>query len=200
MRQTTLTRRILSYVSLMLVIISLSLWIGSHFWTISMFSRSASGTISSFSMRDGCLNWLRAVPYAESHIIIDGESFSFPMTHFPEQRPYRHWRIYKNLKPNGLWNATSLGLVLPKLILGSKPPDALCLPFWCPLVGFVAVALLTKRRLMLNVGHTCMNCEYDLTDNSSGRCPECGTPIPEEQCEMLKKLAADKQVASPLTI
>ncbi len=28
-------------------------------------------------------------------------------------------------------------------------------------------------------GLLCMNCGYNLTGNTSGRCPECGTPIPE---------------------
>ena len=29
-------------------------------------------------------------------------------------------------------------------------------------------------------GHFCFNCGYDLTGNVSGRCPECGTPLPTD--------------------
>jgi hypothetical protein len=39
-------------------------------------------------------------------------------------------------------------------------------------LGFV----LPRRRPM--TGH-CQECDYDLTGNISGRCPECGTPVSE---------------------
>jgi RNA polymerase subunit RPABC4/transcription elongation factor Spt4 len=29
----------------------------------------------------------------------------------------------------------------------------------------------------------CVNCDYNLTGNESGMCPECGTPIPEDNKE-----------------
>ncbi len=39
-------------------------------------------------------------------------------------------------------------------------------------------ALLWLRRRRFPPGH-CQRCGYDLTGNVSGRCPECGAPVPE---------------------
>jgi len=44
-------------------------------------------------------------------------------------------------------------------------------------VGALIGLLWPKRRLQL--GH-CSICDYDLTGNVSGVCPECGTPIPKK--------------------
>lgn len=67
------------------------------------------------------------------------------------------------------------------------------LPGWIvdliALISFVAppilVAYLTSRIVYTNMrwkfiesdGRYCENCEYDLTGNVSGRCPECGSPV-----------------------
>lgn len=57
------------------------------------------------------------------------------------------------------------------------------------LIAFVAppilVAYMASRTVYTNMhwrfvesdGRYCENCEYDLTGNVSGRCPECGSPI-----------------------
>ena len=37
----------------------------------------------------------------------------------------------------------------------------------------------------------CVECGYDLTANVSGRCPECGKPIPAEQRAHLEKTTSD---------
>jgi len=39
------------------------------------------------------------------------------------------------------------------------------------------VAIAMRRRLRVRRGH-CQSCAYDLTANTSGRCPECGLPVP----------------------
>jgi hypothetical protein len=90
-------------------------------------------------------------------------------------------------------NFRDWGLVLPTLrwregMRGLDPGDeklryssALKLPLWIPL-GVLLIGSFSRivgRRLAKVT--ECMNCRYDLTGNTSGICPECGTAIPEEQ-------------------
>jgi hypothetical protein len=37
---------------------------------------------------------------------------------------------------------------------------------------------LMRKLIRRELGLSCGNCDYDLTGNVSGICPECGTPIP----------------------
>lgn len=55
----------------------------------------------------------------------------------------------------------------------------LILPLWLPfaIVAFPSVALLLGTRRSRRPGR-CGRCNYKLTNNVSGRCPECGEPIP----------------------
>jgi predicted amidophosphoribosyltransferase len=39
----------------------------------------------------------------------------------------------------------------------------------------------------------CERCEYDLTGNVSGICPECGTAIPDETKAALKRQIDDRK-------
>jgi hypothetical protein len=68
--------------------------------------------------------------------------------------------------PNVLWpeSASSIG--------------ACRIPLWIPL-AFIAVPTLVAWRHSrpLRLGF-CHNCGYNLTGNTTGRCPECGTPAP----------------------
>ncbi|MCO6438474.1 MAG: hypothetical protein J5J06_15395 [Phycisphaerae bacterium] len=56
-------------------------------------------------------------------------------------------------------------------------------PSWFLLAAGVTPLLLLVaseiRRCRIPPGH-CRKCRYDLTGNTSGICPECGTPIPPE--------------------
>lgn len=70
------------------------------------------------------------------------------------------------------------------------------MPIWCPLVLFAAfpcfflvisIRSRHRRRAYSREGH-CKKCGYNLFTNTSGICPECGTPIPKEVRE---KLAAE---------
>ena len=64
----------------------------------------------------------------------------------------------------------------PPLPVVPAKAHTVMIPFWIPLaaslLGFIL--LRPKRRLPLG----CRECDYDLTGNVSGTCPECGTPIP----------------------
>ncbi len=58
------------------------------------------------------------------------------------------------------------------------PPCRWIIPFWVPAVLLLPglAALIPWRRRRRTVGH-CTQCEYDLTGNVSGVCPECGAPV-----------------------
>jgi hypothetical protein len=73
---------------------------------------------------------------------------------------------------------------------------------WCACpagCGFVAwVTLWRCGRLMLQANtrfpsNCCERCEYDLTGNVSGICPECGTAIPDETKAALKRQIDDRK-------
>lgn len=52
---------------------------------------------------------------------------------------------------------------------------------WIPLVaGLTPWLFRLWHRARRKPGH-CRFCDYDLTGNVSGKCPECGTPIPESR-------------------
>lgn len=54
-------------------------------------------------------------------------------------------------------------------------------PLWALLLVFSIPPMLSVLfgflRLRRRRGHVCFKCTYDLTGNTSGACPECGTPI-----------------------
>ena len=66
------------------------------------------------------------------------------------------------------------------------------MPMWGPFIAVACVALVVWRHsiecfLWPNASpHACGSCDYDLSGNQSGICPECGTPIPPEQMERIK--------------
>lgn len=72
-------------------------------------------------------------------------------------------------------------------------------PMWILLVTiqvwFISRLFYYRRKLCkLN----CINCKYNLFGNSSGICPECGAPIPEEQGRTITALAkVESGLASP---
>jgi len=58
-------------------------------------------------------------------------------------------------------------------------PLSLLLLFW----GLQRIGFLPRQCGDQN----CKKCNYDLTGNVSGICPECGTPIPDDQKQLLAK-------------
>ncbi len=54
------------------------------------------------------------------------------------------------------------------------------LPFWIPFALLSLVTGLIWWRVRGPAGR-CRNCNYDLTGNTSGVCPECGTPVQEHE-------------------
>jgi len=58
------------------------------------------------------------------------------------------------------------------------------LPMWMPVVAFALLPIIgvwrrAARRRRIKRGR-CKECNYNLTANTSGVCPECGTPVPSK--------------------
>ena len=51
-------------------------------------------------------------------------------------------------------------------------------PLWCPFLVLLGPTLFLwwRDRRRSRAGH-CRRCDYDLTGNTSGVCPECGTEV-----------------------
>lgn len=53
----------------------------------------------------------------------------------------------------------------------------LLLPLWIPCLLVIGMSGLWYWRIRRFKEGSCRHCQYDLTGNTSGVCPECGTPI-----------------------
>jgi len=52
------------------------------------------------------------------------------------------------------------------------------LPLWIPaFVLLLAAIVMLRRKVSSSFGQHCMKCNYDLTGNKSGVCPECGQGV-----------------------
>ncbi len=57
------------------------------------------------------------------------------------------------------------------------------LPFWLPFIAAATPAALISLRDRRRAPGHCRKCNYDLTANESGRCPECGTNVSQNTLE-----------------
>lgn len=96
---------------------------------------------------------------------------------------YRHRRYYPMPFPQGCrvdrpTGYRSYGLELAWIDLRIwKGCVGLYLPLWVLSLMFALfVGYLHRNGLRRSVGH-CRSCDYNLTGNTSGICPECGTPV-----------------------
>lgn len=81
--------------------------------------------------------------------------------------------LYPGSDTGPFWVQTfSLALGLPFLVFG-----LLTLVFWRKRISYA----LRNRK----APNQCRSCSYDLSFNSSRLCPECGTPIPEDQIQAI---------------
>jgi hypothetical protein len=63
------------------------------------------------------------------------------------------------------------------LLVPNAALKAVALPLWILFVITAAVAVVSWRRLRARLPGHCRKCDYDLTGNESGVCPECGEKV-----------------------
>lgn len=76
----------------------------------------------------------------------------------------------------------SFGFIMPRRTAWPQGWVVYIVPMWLGLVPAIMAApflLLLKKHEP--PPHCCQRCSYDLTGNASGVCPECGTPVTEEE-------------------
>jgi hypothetical protein len=144
-------RSSLKWTGITLCAATLILWGASSFTGLS-YSRSTPTGTWSFWLCDGVVTTAR---YEHSLPRLQG------------------WRRFPPNEPR------TYGLISPRWV-GSKRSGSRMLhaPLWLPLAAFAipTIALILHGRLRrIPPGH-CRKCAYDLTGNTSGVCPECGTP------------------------
>lgn len=74
------------------------------------------------------------------------------------------------------------GISDPQLIAAYSPFHTWVVPtFWSQLPFLLMLVwLVITRRRPHKPGH-CQKCNYNLTGNTSGRCPECGAAVPDSK-------------------
>ena len=149
-------------------------WIASISWwnaTLYIANRPGGAEVHHFIMlAGGCISIL-AFPDAGGFSINPQESqFEWGNTKVGLRRAMSpaEWSKFRRI-----------GLVLP----GRRSDGSVTrLPLWLifAVVAAPTAFLWYRDRLRRRPGH-CKNCNYNLTGNTSGICPECGTPIPEKE-------------------
>ena len=88
-----------------------------------------------------------------------------------------HWWLWHDQKPIDLLsNLPRLPSIRGTWVSGYRVD----LPLWLPfLILLVPTLLLWRRDRRKPHPGFCPRCDYDLTGNTTGRCPECGLDIPK---------------------
>jgi hypothetical protein len=155
------------------------LWISSLFFWCCF---ETSGTM--LSIGNGRLQYVREVPVSDSaKPITPGirKYFIGPTGFHFAYSPV--WLIANPAPPLPAW----YGLGWPQFFLGHREPtdhyqvsilsDTIEIPMiWpaAPAIAFMAAVFWYHRKRLKKPGH-CPTCHYNLTGNTSGICPECGT-------------------------
>ena len=102
--------------------------------------------------------------------------------------PGLHWRLIRD----------SFGLVGPRLysttFSGKVVLRSLELPFWLPtliLAGFYFL-LRWQRKNRIDDTPRCAQCQYDLSGNESGVCPECGLACPTYEIDNVERVVQER--------
>jgi hypothetical protein len=180
-----------SLLSLLLCVATVVLWVRSY-WTSYQFRFRSLSHTEKFQFRRGLVSQGRIVLIWTNTDIREGHAMAFVSRARQEDPSFRlGWRFESGenvaySRPKALihllwtWSWNSGTLPTPR-----DDPDSLRIrvgntffPIW-PLTVIFAAGPLIKfvwnwRRHHGNAGH-CHACGYNLTGNTSGVCPECGT-------------------------
>lgn len=138
-----------------------SVWLASYIWGITYHKVRLDHSQFSIQLASGCIE-LVDYPYAPA-LTKQTQSSNFYITDSPPRfngLSLRPWRK-RCTKYAGL--RCVIIPILPYFLLSA--------------VATAVLALLNRPF----APHCCRNCGYSLIGNISRICPECGTPIPEEQ-------------------
>ena len=112
--------------------------------------------------------WWTHQTLSDSYVLIPFFVEEYPMEF--DETPNQHWAFkakYKEGQFDGLH--------------ASLAPDfryyLFVVPYWIILVLSAIIPLRALLRRRRSVEGGCQNCSYDLTGNTSGVCPECGTAV-----------------------
>jgi hypothetical protein len=85
------------------------------------------------------------------------------------ERKSQGWSIYAN-------SSAQLYFWFPRFFRPDPKDLQVLLPLWMPLILAIIAAIFFHRKARAQKPGHCAKCDYDLTGNESGTCPECGTP------------------------
>lgn len=150
-------RFLLRWAGIVVAALLLALWGGTTFWEATLYAGGV--TLRSFMGRISvCDRPERSGRLVTAWIRYDNS---------PDQELTGGWR-------------QRFGLELPQWLHRWPHAWEVFVPYWCLIAPITVLTALQwwPRAPAKGPGH-CGNCGYDLTGNASGRCSECGAPVPD---------------------
>ena len=167
-------RRIRNYVVLVVLLIV------SAAWCVSLVADLSYATVSKFAassinVKDGCISYTR-MEFASQ---LDPTVCAFIFHHNFSNRSV----FFNGLTRQPKWLPEVSNAALNWPSSHSRWPYRrfhCILPLWMPFAVFLTLGavLWTNRKRRLD---HCESCDYNLTGNESGKCPECSTPVPKRE-------------------
>jgi len=190
--------KLLSLFSLLLCGMALSLWVRSH-WTHDLMDWERKGGVFLRAYSGQGRIVLIVVPQWEWESLswsswpaqgtADNDPFQFEGWESYDRHADGRWRVVAMISqasPHALLSRGELRFFPPKGV-GITMPAYVSNLSWSMLTGLSALlpacqGLLivrgVRRRRKWAAHGCCMGCGYSLTGNTSGGCPECGSPVP----------------------
>jgi hypothetical protein len=170
-----------SLLSLVLCVATVVLWVRSHSISDSVSHEVPSPdfgyTVETAWLGEGCLVFASDISGLRSDDPGDGSTSTAPkeLWSWRQRGAERHVPIDP---PHSIWNR--LGFWCEA---GDAHGQQWVVPLWFPalLASVLRVLWLFNRLVEMKRRWKgqCLQCFYDLTGNTSGTCPECGSPIPQ---------------------